>query len=100
MTAQPVAMTDQIQLSVSKTRRDFKLSLALLVTGVILSAGIVSFELWANSTGYWIDSPTGPSAITSALLSAIGGIGSTLVLVGAIFAAINWSLLRKAGSAT
>jgi len=98
MAAQDASATDQIRLSVSKTRRDFNLSLALLVTGIIISAGIITFEIWANSTGYWNNFPTGPSPTTSALLSAIGGIGSTLVLVGAIFAAINWSLLRKVGS--
>jgi len=99
MAGQDASATDQIQLSAGKTRRDFNLSLALLVTGIMMTAGLFTFEVWANSTGYWNNYPTGPSALTSALLSAIGGIGSTLILVGAIFTGVNWSLLRKAGRA-
>jgi hypothetical protein len=92
MTAQASPAPDEIRLSALKTRRDFRVSVALLVAGVAVTIGFYGFVIWANSSGFY------PSSVsTDFLLTAIGGIGSTLILVGAIFTGINWSLLRKAG---
>jgi len=85
---------NEIRLSTSKTRRDFRVSLALLVAGIAVTFGFYVFAIWASTSGV---NPTSP--LTDVLLSAIGGIGSTFILVGAIFTGVNWSLLRKAGRA-
>ena len=90
MAAQSVAASDQISLSASKTRRDYRLSLALLVAGVVVVVAFYGFVFWAMGTGNY---PT--SVATGSAISAIGSIGFILILVGAIFTGINWSLLRK-----
>ncbi len=90
MAAQSAAASDQILLSASKTLRDYHLSLALLVAGVVVVVAFYGFVFWADGTGNY---PT--SIATDSAISAIGSIGFTLILVGAIFTGINWSFLRK-----
>ncbi len=94
MAAQTPPASNDILLSAEKTRRDYRVSLALLVAGIILTGGVYGFEVWANTSGVY---PI--SVLSSVFISAIGGVGSTLILVGAIFTGINWSLLRKSGRA-
>ncbi len=88
MASPNTAGSDQVLLSVSKIRRDYRLSLALLLAGVVVVAGFYGFVLWANAMGSW-------SSATLVVVSTIGNAGFVLILVGAIFAGINWSLLRK-----
>lgn len=90
MAASNAAASDQIVLSVSKTRDDYRLSLALLLAGIVVYVASSVFVFWANSTGNYPTSIGGSVALT-----AVGGIGITLIIVGAIFSAINWSLLKK-----
>lgn len=90
MAAQTAAASDQVLISASKTSRDYRLSLVLLVTGIIMVGAYYSFAYWANATGNY---PT--SIAPGVAISAIGSIGFVLILVGAIFTGVNWSLLRK-----
>lgn len=81
---------DQILLSASKTRRDYRLSLALLVAGIVVVTTFYGYLFWASSTGGY------PTSIGTGLaISTIGGVGFILITIGAIFAGVNWSLLRK-----
>jgi len=85
----PVA-TDQIVLSASKTRQDYRLSFALLFAGILMFGGFSLFEYWVASTGNY---PTSIAPIVA--ISLLASVGSILITVGAIFTVINWSLLRK-----
>ncbi len=77
-----------IHLSLSKTRRDFRVSLALVVAGIVLEAASIGLQPWMASYG-------ASELIVWTVLTA-GGAGSACIFVGAIFAGVNWSLLRKA----
>lgn len=90
MAAQIAAAPDTILLSVSKTRRDYRLSLALLVAGIVVVVAFYGSVLWAESTGNY---PT--SIETDVAISTVGSVGFVLITVGAIFAGINRSLLRR-----
>jgi type IV secretory pathway VirB2 component (pilin) len=80
----------EIRLSLSRTRRDFHVSLTLLIAGIAVTIGFIGYSIWANSSGF-----SSNYATVSLLESLLGGIGGTLILIGAIFTGINWSLLRK-----
>ena len=60
------------------------------MAGIALVVGFYTYEYWAVSWGLY---PTSPASWV--FLSIIGNVGYILILVGSIFAAINWSLLRK-----
>ncbi|HTP54837.1 MAG TPA: hypothetical protein VML94_07795 [Thermoplasmata archaeon] len=80
-----------IGFSLARTRRDFRISVGLLLAGVLIVVGFYGYFFWRFS------SATYSATVSDAVLeNLIGGIGSTLLLVGAIFTAINWSLLRQA----
>jgi type IV secretory pathway VirB2 component (pilin) len=83
-------VSKEIHLSVSRTRRDFHVSLAFLMAGVAVTIGFLAFSIWVSASGFYSSYAT-----TSLIDSLLGGIGGTLILVGAIFTGINWSLLRK-----
>jgi len=87
--------TGQISLSLSKTQRDFRLSVALLIAGVVLAAGFYGFEYWAATTGLFFQSPA-----AFLMVEIFGNVAWVLILVGAIFAGVNWSLLRRGRRAT
>jgi hypothetical protein len=90
MAVQSPSTLEEIRLSGEKVRHDLRVSLLILLSGAVLTAGFFEFEfLQAGSQTY------ASSTSTMILLSAIGGIGSTLIFVGALFAAINWALLWK-----
>jgi hypothetical protein len=82
---------DRISLSLAKTQRDYRLSVALLIAGVAITAAFYVSEFWVNSFG----GNLGYSTVFF-IFEIFGGIGYTLVLVGAIFTGVNWSLLRRA----
>lgn len=85
MAAQNATGSDHLVLSASKTRRDYRLSLALLVAGLVIT--VTSYSLMFSGM-------TTSSFATATAISIVANIGGILVLVGAIFAAINWALLR------
>lgn len=89
MAAQNATATAETGI-LSRWRRDYRLSLALLVTGIVVVAGVSVFSIWANSTGNYPTSAGGGFA--TYLLGTAGGI---LTIVGGIFAFHNWSLLRQ-----
>lgn len=90
MAAETAAASDQIIPSASKTRRDYRLSLAFAVAGLVIVVASYSSMYWAEATGHY------PGAAFAVLvLGSLAGIGEILIIVGAIFAGINWSLLRK-----
>lgn len=95
MAAESAAASDQIVLSASKTRRDYRLSLAFVVAGIVTVVAYYGFELWAVATGHY---PT--SVVLALTLNSLGSVGFILITVGAIFAAINWSLLRRSRRST
>jgi len=57
--------------------------------------GFYGYYFWVTSTANYT-----LSAEEGVIISTIGELGFVLILVGAIFAGINWSLLRKAGRST
>ena len=77
-----------IHLSLSKTRRDFRVSLALVVAGIVLEAVSIGLQPWMTSYR--------ASELILWTLLTVGSAGSVLIFVGAIFAGVNWSLIRKA----
>jgi hypothetical protein len=83
-------VSKEIHLSASRTRRDFHVSVALLIAGIAVTIGFFAFSIWANASGFYSS-----YAAASLLNSLLGGIGGALLLIGAIFTGINWSLLRK-----
>jgi hypothetical protein len=83
-------VSKEIHLSASRTRRDLRISVALLIAGIAVSIGFFAFSIWASASGFYSS-----YAAASLLNSLLGGIGGTLILIGAIFTGINWSLLRK-----
>lgn len=88
MAAQNTAGSDRILLSAAKTKGDYRLSLALLLAGAVVVVADYGFVFLTNAMSH-------SSIATTLLFSTIGNIGFVLITVGAIFAAINWSLLRK-----
>ena len=88
MTATVSSPDDRIHLSWTKTRRDFDVSLALVIAGIVLEVVYYWLTPWVASSG--------ASALTAWTILIAGGVGYVLILVGAIFTGVNWSLLRKA----
>jgi hypothetical protein len=84
------ASADALVISRTKTEKDLKLSEALLIAGVVMYvvyfglavAGALTSSFF-NGLGVFI------------LTDIISGLAGVFILVGAIFTAVNWSLLRK-----
>jgi hypothetical protein len=90
MSAPGVAEGDSINISVRKTQRDLKVSLGLLFIGLGLAVvwmGLVFSGVLSRNYS--------TQAGSVALLSVLPGMSSIFILVGAIFAGINWSMLRR-----
>lgn len=87
MPAQSAATSEQIMLSA--WRRDYRLSLALLVAGIVILVAISAFSFWANSTG---DYPTSFGAGLAIYL--IGTAGGMLILLAGTVAYFHWRGLR------
>ncbi|HXQ94973.1 MAG TPA: hypothetical protein VN864_07415 [Thermoplasmata archaeon] len=81
-----------VTLERRKVERDLRLSEGLLVAGMALYA--VVFAVW--QIGWFTTNGSGNFATQVLVLNALQGTAGVLILVGAIFTAINWSLLRKA----
>jgi peptidoglycan/LPS O-acetylase OafA/YrhL len=67
-----------------KTLRDYRLSLLLVAAGIAVVVAFLAFTLWANMTGFNATSP-----VAFRLSEFLGGVGGTLILVGAVFSGIN-----------
>jgi len=87
MAAQKAATSEQIMLST--WRRDYRLSLALLVAGIVLVVAISAFSFWANSSGNY---PTSFGAGLAIYL--IGTVGGMLILLAGTVAYYHWRGLR------
>jgi hypothetical protein len=89
MAASSAPVSDQALISAWK--RDYRLSRAILVAGVVILVAVCAFGFWATATGNY---PTsfGPGLA----FNLLGTAGFSLFFVGAIFAFHNWSLLREA----
>ena len=68
----------------SRWTRDYRLSLGLFVTGIVMVLAIAVFGSWASSS-FW----------TGLAVHVLGTAGGMLVIVSGIFAFHNWSLLRQ-----
>ncbi len=91
MVAQTAA--DPSQILLSRWRRDYRLSLALFLAGVIMIAALAALSYWANSAGNY------PSSFWTGLADRVlGTAGGMLTIVGGIFAYHNWALLRQSAS--
>jgi hypothetical protein len=87
MAVQNAAASDQTILST--WRRDYRLSLALLVVGIVMVVAYFAFGGWANSIG---NSPTTFGAGLAIYL--IGTAGGMLVLLAGTVAYFHWKGLR------
>lgn len=85
--------SDPLTLSLANTRRGYRLSLVLLVASPTLIVSLYALVEWFGST-------SNQSAIVASilLLLFVGGVGSIVVAVVAVFIAINWSRSRKTRS--
>jgi ABC-type antimicrobial peptide transport system permease subunit len=82
---------DAIMIPRQKIERDLGYSIGFLLGGIMIWAGfLVLFFI-----GYLFPSPAVNTAPFAVLTTLFLGAGSVFVLIGAIFAAINWSMLRK-----
>jgi hypothetical protein len=91
MAAESAAASDQIMLSTR--RRDYRLSLAILVGGIVVFVAVLAFAYLGNLTGSYPTSVgTGPVVLA---IDVIGSAGFAMIFVGAIFASHNRSLLRE-----
>jgi len=78
---------------ISRWTRDYRLSRTILLTGVVVFAGVLAFAYWGNLTGnYPTTSGTGPAVLA---IDVIGSAGFAMICVGAIYGFHNWSLLRE-----
>jgi len=83
----PAVNNDSITLSRKKTERDLQVSLGMLIAGV----GIL-VVLWTLSLSGVLFNPSPGAGFL--VYDVISGMAGTFVLIGAIFAGINWWLLR------
>ena len=95
MSSPPPPVTDSITISRRKVERDLKVSLVLLVAGLVLTGVWMVLEFT-----HQIVVQNSSDMTTFVIIDAIGGTADVFILVGAIFAAINWSLLRKQRQST
>jgi hypothetical protein len=91
MTAVPSRTPPVVTLERSKVERDLHLSEGLLVVGIGLYA--VDLLLWR--LGWFTTNGSGNFATQVLVLNALQGTAGVCILIGGIFSAINWSLLRK-----
>jgi hypothetical protein len=86
-----IAPDPLVTLERRKVERDLRLSEGLLVAGIGLYAVVLA--LW--ELGVFTTNSSGNFASQVLVLNAMQGTAGVFVLIGAIFSAINWSLLRK-----
>jgi hypothetical protein len=87
MAAQSATASDQTMFS--RWMRDYRLSLALVVAGVVMVVAISAFNFWANSTGNY------PTSFWAGLaIDLIGTAGGMLILLAGAVAYYHWRGLR------
>ncbi len=73
----------------STWRLDYRLSLVLVVAGIVTVVAISAFSFWANSTGNY------PASFGAGLaINLIGTAGGMLILLGGTVAYFHWRGLR------
>ncbi len=74
----------------ARWRRDYRISLLIVLVGIVLGVALAAFSLWAQSTGH---APTtlGSALIFRALVTASG----MLVLLGGTVAYYHWHGIRQ-----
>jgi hypothetical protein len=87
MAAPSAAALDQTILS--RWMRDYRLSLALVVAGLVMAAAASAFSFWANSTGNY---PT--SFWTGLAIYVTETGGGMLILLAGTVAYYHWRGLR------
>ncbi len=87
MAAQSAAVSNQTIFS--RWMRDYRLSLALVVAGVVMVVAISAFSFWANSTG---NLPT--SFWAGLAVALIETAGYMLILLAGTVAYYHWRGLR------
>jgi len=87
MSAPTAATSEQILLT--RWRRDYRLSLVLFATGVVLVVAAATFNFWANSA--WNYSPPLWVGVT---LYATGTAGGMLLLLAGTVAYFHWKGLQ------
>jgi hypothetical protein len=88
MAVQNATASDQFILATVK--RDYHLSLAIFVSGIVWVVAISAYSLWANSTGNY---PTSFGAGLAIYL--IGTAAGMMILLGGTVAFYNWRFLRR-----
>ena len=83
MAAQNAVTSEQAM--VTTWMRDYRLSVALFLAGVVMAVGILCFTIWANSSGNYPTSFGGSLAI-----QLIGTAGGILVLFAGTVAYYHW----------
>ncbi|HTS33528.1 MAG TPA: hypothetical protein VMI55_06285 [Thermoplasmata archaeon] len=84
------------QAVLSRWRRDYRISRAILVVGLVVFGVIVAIDFWADLTGN-VPPSGGPGLLA---LNLFGTAGFALVFVGTLFTFHNGSLLRAANRLT
>ena len=88
MAAQGAAASDQTLRS--RWMRDYRLSLALLVAGIVTVVALFAFSYWANWTGNY------PTSFGAGLaIHLIGTAGGMLILLAGTVAYFHWRGLRR-----
>jgi hypothetical protein len=88
MAATTAAAPDQTLFSA--WRRDYRLSLALLIAGVVLVVAYFAFGVWGNSTGYY------PATFGADLaINLSGSAGGALILLAGTVAYYHRKGLRR-----
>jgi hypothetical protein len=90
MAARNAAEPNRIALAALK--RDYRLSRAILMAGVVVFVAVLAFAYLGILTGNYPTSGTGPVVLAT---DVIGSAGFAMIFVGAVFASHNWSLLRE-----
>jgi uncharacterized membrane protein YidH (DUF202 family) len=90
LAGQNVAASEQM---FSAWTRHYRLSLAILVGGIVMFVAVIAFAYLGNLTGsYPTSSGSGPVVLA---IDVIGSAGFAMIFAGAVFASHNRSLLRQ-----
>jgi hypothetical protein len=92
MSARNTAASDEVTRSVSRAQRDYRLSFAILVAGIVEFVGILAFAYLGNLTGNYPASGTGPVGL---MIVVIESTGFAMMFVGSLFASQYRSLLHQ-----
>jgi hypothetical protein len=84
------------QAVLTRWRRDYRVSRAILVVGLVVFGVTLAVDFWADLTGN-VPAAGGPGLLA---LNLFGTAGFALAFVGSLFTFHNGSLLREANRLT